>query len=117
MPGVGQAAQSLTKAMGLLVTLRSPEQVSRFFDGLDLIEPGVVPVEERRPDSILDINSQRSPMVGGLARRPWSLLPGTTTTRTHARREVADLKEHALWLHTAHPFIVQRDAPDAAIFG
>jgi hypothetical protein len=70
VPGVGEAAQSLTKAMGQLVTLRTPEQVSRFFDGLDLIEPGVVPVEEWRPDSILDINSRRTPMVGGLARKP-----------------------------------------------
>jgi hypothetical protein len=56
--------------MGQLVTIRTAEQVSRFFDGLDLIEPGVVPVEEWRPDSILDINSRRTPMVGGLARKP-----------------------------------------------
>jgi S-adenosyl methyltransferase len=32
------------------VTWRSREQVARFFDGLDLIEPGLVPVEEWRPE-------------------------------------------------------------------
>ncbi|HEX7162875.1 MAG TPA: SAM-dependent methyltransferase [Trebonia sp.] len=32
------------------VTLRSREQVARFFAGLDLIEPGLVPVEEWRPE-------------------------------------------------------------------
>ena len=30
--------------------LRSPEQVARFFDGLELVEPGVVPVQQWRPD-------------------------------------------------------------------
>ena len=32
------------------VTWRSREQVARFFAGLDLIEPGLVPVEEWRPE-------------------------------------------------------------------
>jgi len=31
-------------------TLRTREQVARFFDGTDLVEPGLVPVEEWRPD-------------------------------------------------------------------
>ena len=30
--------------------LRSPEQFARFFDGLELVEPGVVPVPHWRPD-------------------------------------------------------------------
>jgi len=32
-------------------TSRTREQVARFFDGTDLVEPGLVPVEEWRPDS------------------------------------------------------------------
>jgi O-methyltransferase involved in polyketide biosynthesis len=32
------------------MTLRSPEQIARFFDGLDLIEPGVVSCSRWRPD-------------------------------------------------------------------
>jgi S-adenosyl methyltransferase len=31
-------------------TLRTREQVTRFFEGTDLVEPGLVPVEEWRPD-------------------------------------------------------------------
>ena len=31
--------------------LRSPEQFARFFEGLELVEPGVVPVPHWRPDS------------------------------------------------------------------
>ena len=30
--------------------LRSPEQIVRFFDGLDAVEPGIVPVQQWRPD-------------------------------------------------------------------
>jgi hypothetical protein len=30
--------------------LRSPEQIARFFDGLELVEPGVVPPSRWRPD-------------------------------------------------------------------
>jgi hypothetical protein len=30
--------------------LRSPEQFARFFEGLELVEPGVVPVQHWRPD-------------------------------------------------------------------
>ncbi len=32
------------------MTLRSPEQIARFFDGLDLLEPGVVSCSRWRPD-------------------------------------------------------------------
>ena len=34
------------------MTLRSPEQIARFFDGLDLLEPGVVSCSRWRPDLI-----------------------------------------------------------------
>jgi S-adenosyl methyltransferase len=30
--------------------LRGPEQIARFFDGLDLVEPGMVPFTRCRPD-------------------------------------------------------------------
>jgi hypothetical protein len=32
------------------VTLHSPEQIARFFDGLELLEPGVVSTRRSRPD-------------------------------------------------------------------
>ena len=30
--------------------LRSPEQITRFFDGLEAVEPGIVPIQRWRPD-------------------------------------------------------------------
>ena len=35
---------------GLPYHLRRPERVAAFFDGLDLVEPGVVPLPQWRPD-------------------------------------------------------------------
>jgi hypothetical protein len=65
-----RAEESLMKSMGQKVTFRSRQEVSRFFAGLDLIDPGVVQVQEWRPDSILDLNSSPTAMWGGVARKP-----------------------------------------------
>jgi hypothetical protein len=57
-----RAEESLAKSMGQKVTFRTHEQVSRFFSGLDLVDPGVVPIQEWHADSILDINSPPTAM-------------------------------------------------------
>jgi hypothetical protein len=61
-----QAEASLTQALGKKVTFRTQAEVSRFFDGLDLAEPGVVPVQDWRPESDLDTVGPTA-MWGGLA--------------------------------------------------
>jgi hypothetical protein len=48
--------------------LRSHEQVSRFFDGMDLVEPGLVRVEQWRPDPGPD-NPGRSSLWCGIGRK------------------------------------------------
>jgi hypothetical protein len=48
---------------------RSHAEVARFFDGLDLVEPGLVPVQEWRPDPET-VAGTRSAMWGGVARKP-----------------------------------------------
>jgi hypothetical protein len=51
--------------------LRTPEQIARYFDGLDLIEPGVVPIEHWRPDpSPFEPPTRLSANMGGVARKP-----------------------------------------------
>ena len=44
-------AASLNESVAQKRTYRDHEQVTRFFDGLDLVEPGVVPLPQWRPDS------------------------------------------------------------------
>jgi S-adenosyl methyltransferase len=47
---------------------RSQAQVTEFFAGLDLLEPGVVPVQQWRQDSEVE-GARRSAMWGGVARK------------------------------------------------
>ena len=65
-----RAAQSLTQSMGKKVTFRSHQEVSRFFTGLEFVDPGVVPIQDWRSDSIRDIQSPPTAMWGGVARKP-----------------------------------------------
>jgi hypothetical protein len=48
---------------------RSREVVTRLFDGLDLVEPGIVPVTKWRPESELQALGPTS-LWGGIARKP-----------------------------------------------
>jgi SAM-dependent methyltransferase len=50
--------------------IRDRASVAAFLDGLDLIEPGLVPVGRWRPDGEADGASDTSPVVGGVARKP-----------------------------------------------
>jgi len=48
---------------------RSHAEVARFFAGLELLPPGLVPVQQWRPQSALE-SQARSAMWGGVARKP-----------------------------------------------
>jgi hypothetical protein len=50
--------------------LRSPEQIVRFFDGLELIDPGVVTVSRWRPDPGQDGLPTHHDSYGGVGRKP-----------------------------------------------
>lgn len=50
--------------------LRSRDEVARFFDGLDMLEPGLVPVPEWRPDEPATAPVRPTPLVCGVARKP-----------------------------------------------
>ncbi len=45
-----QAQRGYNQSGAVPYHLRSPEQIARFFEGLELVEPGVVPVPRWRPD-------------------------------------------------------------------
>src|SRR6266568_2711161 len=58
----------LNKQMSESVVLRAQAQVSRFFDGLDIVEPGVVQLPGWRPDSGTE-SAHQLPMWVGVARK------------------------------------------------
>ncbi len=64
-----ELAERLNRLMVQRVALRSRAEVTRFFDGQDLIEPGVVRIPEWRPDAPAD-RGIPSTMWGGAARKP-----------------------------------------------
>jgi hypothetical protein len=68
--GLGPAFRQLNQRMGpVQVVARSHEQVSRFFDGLDLIDPGLIQLDRWRPGPGAD-TSRPLAAYGALARKP-----------------------------------------------
>jgi O-methyltransferase involved in polyketide biosynthesis len=59
-----RAAALYEKATGIPQTNRSRQEVARFFDGLELIEPGVVPLNQWRPDPDTDTGTVISSWAG-----------------------------------------------------
>ncbi len=62
------SAQTVNQAMPDKVQPRSREEVTRFFDGLDLLAPGVVSTTQWRPGP--GVAATRLPMWAGVARKP-----------------------------------------------
>jgi hypothetical protein len=50
--------------------MRSLEQVTRFFDGLEIIEPGVVPLGRWRPGKLNTETRRSLPTYTAVARKP-----------------------------------------------
>ena len=65
-----EAEAALSQSMRQKVTFRTHDQVERFFDGLELLEPGVVALPQWRPDEPVDPDGPVTGMWGGAARKP-----------------------------------------------
>ena len=66
---MGQMAQRLNQLMAEKVTFRGHDEVLRFFSGLDLVEPGLVRVQQWRPDTEAEASSPAA-LWGGVGRKP-----------------------------------------------
>ena len=67
-PGINAAAARLSQVMFQRVTARSQDQVLKLFNGLEILEPGIIPVQDWRPDG--PQGGIRSAMRGGIGRKP-----------------------------------------------
>jgi hypothetical protein len=65
----GESMARYNERVASTATLRGKAETARFFDGLDLAEPGIVGVSEWRPDNDLDA-ARPSSMWCGVARKP-----------------------------------------------
>jgi hypothetical protein len=67
-PGVRRLASRLNELMPVKLRFRSQAEVARFFDGLELVEPGLVRAPEWRPDSDRDLENPAA-VWAGVARK------------------------------------------------
>jgi hypothetical protein len=69
-PKQNEATRLYNQSGAVPYHLRRPEEVVRFFEGLDLIEPGAVMIQDWRPDHSPFGQGSPVPAVGGVARKP-----------------------------------------------
>lgn len=71
---MAEAARRLTEATNETCVPRDHDQVARFFRGLDLVQPGVVQVDQWRPDEgpppVLPPEGRTNPLRVGVGRKP-----------------------------------------------
>jgi hypothetical protein len=75
-PAAWAGVAAVFRRSGVTMQVRSLPEVERFFDGLDLIDPGVVSLPRWRPDREVEVGSASLPsdaavsVYGGVARKP-----------------------------------------------
>jgi len=69
-PAFNQAQDGYNQTGAAPYWLRSPDQIAQFFDGLDLVQPGVVPCSRWRPEPSRFGDPAEVETFGGLARKP-----------------------------------------------
>jgi SAM-dependent methyltransferase len=65
-----RATERYNQMVATPMTRRSQDQVREFFDGLELLEPGLVPMTRWRPDPGTPQPDRPSPAYCGVARKP-----------------------------------------------
>jgi hypothetical protein len=65
-PAVVEGAERLAQSGGVPYILRSPEEIGSLFDGLELVEPGLVQITQWRPDG----EAEWLDAYGAVARKP-----------------------------------------------
>ena len=71
--GVEEATACLNETLNVPWVMRSHDDITRFFDGTELLEPGLVPIDEWRPDDQggtgVDRTGRRTPIYGGVGHK------------------------------------------------
>jgi SAM-dependent methyltransferase len=71
--GMPEASARLSHALKVPWVVRTRDEIARFFDSLDMVEPGLVPIDEWRPEGghPPPRDGRRVPPIyGGLGRKP-----------------------------------------------
>src|SRR5580704_16075759 len=70
------------------VTPRTEERVLAFFDGLEILEPGLVPVQQWRPEEHAPAGPDKTWLIGGVGRNPAGHVPAQkpSASRPHSQQ-------------------------------
>ena len=68
-PEQNKALEQYNASGAIPYHVREPEQVLRFFGGLELVDPGVVPIHQWHPDPG-PVGAPAVPALGGIGRKP-----------------------------------------------
>jgi transcriptional regulator with XRE-family HTH domain len=74
-PGLNDALHKYNESGADPYRVRSRDQIARYFDGLELVDPGVVPIQQWRPDNSPFDPPKDLTNLGGVARKPLSRSP------------------------------------------
>jgi S-adenosyl methyltransferase len=70
--GMPEASARLSQTLNVPWVVRSRDEIARFFDGLDMVEPGLVPIDEWRPtggNPPPPTGRRVTPIFGGVGRK------------------------------------------------
>jgi hypothetical protein len=67
---VVEAGEKLVESGAVPYILRSPGQIGRCFEGLEMVEPGLVPITQWRPETIQNGKAELLDAHGAVARKP-----------------------------------------------
>ncbi|MFW6204302.1 MAG: SAM-dependent methyltransferase [Actinomycetota bacterium] len=65
-----QVAAVARKHADVTMRVRSKQDIERFFDGLEVVDPGVQPVHQWRPEAFPEVTDVQVSLYGGVARKP-----------------------------------------------
>jgi hypothetical protein len=65
-----QAIESYRNSGGVPYNLRTEEQIARYYEGLELVEPGLVPIPQWRQDPVFARVPAEVDQFGGVGRKP-----------------------------------------------
>ncbi|ONI81621.1 hypothetical protein ALI144C_20195 [Actinosynnema sp. ALI-1.44] len=69
-PETAGELERISSGAGEPVAMRTGAEIARFFDGLDIVEPGLVHMPKWRPDGALPDGSEHVFLYAGVARKP-----------------------------------------------
>ncbi|WP_223809362.1 SAM-dependent methyltransferase [Nocardiopsis listeri] len=93
--------------------MRAPDEVARFFGGLDLVEPDLVPITRWRPDSTEVGEPREVDEFGAVGRKPWARrVDRSPTTRSNVGRPTLGLEKiRTLHIGENYPLNSTKKAP------